>query len=275
MANVLSLEKQTFVIGALCEGMSIRSAERLSGVHRDTIMRLSLRVGNACERIMDEQVVGLKSTRIEVDEIWGFINKKKKNLGPLDSIDYGDVWTFISIDADSKLIANYRVGKRDEATTNDFIDDLSIRLADRVQLSSDGLATYEQAVRKSFDVDGVAYGQLVKTFSTPPVQPTGEKKKDDQVEIIKRSIFGRPDMEKVSTAYVERQNLTLRMHCRRLTRLTNAFSKKLDNFKAAVAMSFVYYNFVKFHSAIRMTPAMAAGIAREPWTVADIVKAAT
>ncbi len=208
---------------------------------------------------------GLNSTHLEFDEIWGFIGKKKKNVREDDSADHGDVWTFIAIDADTKIIPAYKVGKRDLPTATAFMDDLSIRLKNRVQISADGLRAYEDSIKSAFDSDGVDFGQIVKTYSIiEPTTPASSRYSPGEVvDVTKYSVFGQPDMDRVSTSYVEKQNHTLRMHCRRLTRLTNAFSKKLDNFKAAVALNFAYYNFVKRHITIRMTPAMAAGIERE------------
>lgn len=273
MANILSMEKQITVIGALAEGVSIRSIERMTGVHRDTIMRLGIRVGQSCECIMDEKMRDLNCTAIQMDEIWGFIGKKQRRVTLEDSPELGDIWTFIAIDADSKIVSCYKVGNRDLATATEFVSDLASRVTGRIQLSSDALRTYVPAVERGFGCD-VDYGQLIKTYATSTEYPENRYSPGDVISTAKSVVTGNPDQDKISTSYVESQNLTLRMHCRRLTRLTNAFSKKLDNFKAAIGLHFGYYNFVKRHSTLRMTPAMAAGIEPSFWSVADLIEQA-
>jgi len=267
------MEKQIAVISALAEGNSIRAIERMTGVHRDTIMRLGIKVGQGCERIMDEKMRDLNCTAIQMDEIWGFIGKKQRRVTLEDSPEVGDIWTFIAVDADSKIVPCYKVGQRDLATATEFICDLSSRLNHRIQLSSDGLRTYVPAVERGFGCD-VDYGQLIKTYATSTEYPENRYSPGDVIATEKSVITGNPDQAKISTSYVESQNLTLRMHCRRLTRLTNAFSKKLDNFKAAIGLHFGYYNFVKRHNTLRMTPAMAAGIEPSFWSVADLIERA-
>jgi IS1 family transposase len=276
MANVLPKEKQVQIIAALAECNSIRSIERQTGVHRDTIMRLGVRVGKACEKIMDEKMQGLNSTRIEVDEIWGFIGAKDRTLPYAQHAHYGSVWTFVAVDAESKLVPCYKVGKRDAETANAFVDDLSLRLKGRIQLSADGLSVYVDAVKKAFDSDAIDFGQIVKTYSGPAEDRSAEARYSpgSVVTVEKGAVFGDPDMDLVSTSYIERQNLTMRTHMKRLARLTLCFSKEFENFKAAVGLHFAYYNFVKRHGTLRMTPAMAAGIANDFWTVGDLVEAA-
>ena len=271
MANVLSPAKQAAVVAALCEGSSIRAVERMTGVHRDTIMRLAVRVGEACARKMDATMRDLPFSNVELDEIWGFIGKKQKRVTKVDGPGVGDVWTFVAIDAATKLVPCFAVGKRDAATANGFLTDLSARLRNRVQISTDGLSAYVEAVEQGFGGE-VDYAQIVKSYEADgKAYPEGKYSPPDVTKVEKTPIVGNPDLSKTSTSYVERQNLTMRMHMRRLTRLTNAFSKKLGNFKAAVALHFAYYNFVKRHGTLRMTPAMAAGIAKDSWTVADLV----
>lgn len=266
MANILPIEKQTMAIGALCEGSSIRSVERMTGIHRDTIMRLGVRVGNACKTLMDESMRELPCAKIEVDEIWGFVGKKEKNLMPDDSASLGNVWTFVAIDPESKAVPSFLVGKRDGASTDAFVDDLASRMKNRIQLSSDAMHHYTKAVEASFGSD-VDYGQIVKTYRS---SETEGRYSPPKIEFVKRtSVIGEP--ERIGTSIIERQNLTMRMHCRRLTRLTNGFSKKLDNFEAAIALHFAYYNFVKIHSSIRTTPAMAVGASSRLWSVSDLV----
>ena len=274
MANKLKIEKKVTVISMLCEGSSIRAIERITGVNQNTIMSLSRRVGDACKKIMDEKMRGLTCKQIEVDEIWGFIGAKQKNARR--SGQYGDVWTFIALDADTKLIPSFIVGKRDLYHARAFMEDLAGRLSRRVQLSSDALAAYPEAVERGFGSE-VDYGQLVKTYSLSHLgnaaAPASVRYSPAEVVKTERTVInGMPDVQRITTSHVEKQNHTLRMHCRRLTRLTNAFSKKFENFEAAVALNFAYYNFCKTHKALKMTPAMAAGIESTFWTVEDLVK---
>jgi IS1 family transposase len=272
MANVLSTEKQVAVIGALAEGSSIRSIERITGVHRDTIMRLGVRVGQGCQSLLDQKMRGLSTTHLEFDEIWGFIGKKEKHVRPEDNPTLGDVWTFCAIDADTKLVPTFKVGKRDSETANAFVSDVAGRLKNRVQISSDALHAYVGAVEQAFGAD-VDFAQIVKTYA----YDVSEERNYSAPEIViteKRSITGRPNMSRASTSYIERLNGTTRLHMRRLTRLTYAFSKKRENFEAAVGLHFAYYNFVKRHNTLRCTPAMAAGIERDFWTVKELVAAA-
>jgi IS1 family transposase len=274
MANNLETEKKVAVISMLAEGTSIRATERITGVNQNTIMSLNRRVGDACKKIMDEKMRGLNCRNVEIDEIWGFIGSKQKNAQRAGT--FGDVWTFIAIDSDSKLIPSYIVGKRDAYHAKMFMDDLASRMALRVQISSDALAAYPDAFERSFGTDA-DYGQIVKTYSVTPLgnaaAPAAVRYSPAEVVKVERTVIsGMPDVARITTSHIEKQNHTLRMHCRRLTRLTNAFSKKFENFEAAVALNFAYYNFVKTHLAIRMTPAMAAGIEKSHWTVAELVE---
>lgn len=273
MANNLKSDRQAVVIGALAEGTSIRSIERMTGIHRDTIMRLGIRVGEACATIMDAKMVNLPCRNIEVDEIWGFIGKKQKNVKSRDSRTLGDIWTWIALDADTKLIPCFIVGRRDMYHARAFMDDLAGRLKNRIQLSSDAMHAYPEAVDRGFG-SNVDYGQIVKTYSVTNLTKEAAVRYSpaEVVEVERKIIQGNPLVARISTSHVEKQNHTLRMHCRRLTRLTNAFSKKLPNFKAAVALNFCYYNFCKSHGAIRMTPAQAAGVESSQWTVAELVE---
>jgi IS1 family transposase len=272
MANKLPIEKKIAVVSMLCEGSSIRAIERITGVNQNTIMSLGRRVGDACAKIMDAKMRGLTSKQIEVDEIWGFIGAKRKNAARAGV--YGDVWTFIALDADTKLIPCFTVGKRDVYHARTFMENLAGRMSNRVQISSDALTAYNNAVEYGFGAD-VDYGQIVKTYGIVNLnKDAASRYSPAEVVKTKRTIVqGMPDVSRISTSHVEKQNHTLRMHCRRLTRLTNAFSKKFENFEAAVALNFAYYNFCKVHGSIRMTPAMAAGVEKSIWTVADLVKA--
>jgi IS1 family transposase len=271
MANILKTEKKVAVISMLAEGSSIRAIERITGVNRNTIMSLSLRVGYACMKIMDEKMRDLNCQQIQVDEIWGFIGAKAKNAKRAKA--YGDVWTFIALDADTKLIPSFVVGKRDAYHAKAFMSDLAGRVKNRVQISSDALRAYEDAIERGFGSD-VDYGQIVKTYSVTPLGKAAAVRYSpaEVVKVEKTVKCGMPNIDRITTSHIEKQNHTLRMHCRRLTRLTNAFSKKFENFEAAVALNFAYYNFCKTHKALRMTPAMAAGIESSHWTVEDLVK---
>lgn len=272
MANHLPNAKKVQIIACLAEGSSIRAIERMTGVHRDTIMRMGVRVGEGCRTIMDQRFRQLQCTRIQLDEIWGYIRKKQKTVGKGDSPHLvGDIWTFVAIDAETKLVPAFAVGKRDAYTTRLFLEDLAGRLTKRIHLSTDAMSAYAEAVERGLGA-GVDYGQIVKTYAACNLYPEGKYSPPEVVAIEKTIIAGQPDKASISTSYVERQNLTMRMHCRRLTRLTNAFSKKLENFKAAVALHFAYYNLVKIHRTVRMTPAMAAGVADHLWTVEELVE---
>src|SRR5713226_6494750 len=274
MANVLDREKQVAVISALAEGSGIRQIERITGVHRDTIMRLGVRVGQGCAGLLDRKMRGLSCKHLQFDEVWGFIGKKQRHVRPDDDPQYGDVWTFCAIDADTKLVPAFKVGKRDAATANAFVSDVAGRLKNRVQISSDALRAYVDAIEQAFGAN-VDFAQIVKTYVHDESQ-TSERKYSAPEFVIseKKPISGFPDMALASTSYIERLNGTTRLHMRRLTRLTYAFSKKLENFEAAVALHFAYYNFVKRHITLRATPAMAAGIAHDFWTVGNLIEAA-
>jgi IS1 family transposase len=272
MANKLATEKKVAVISMLAEGASIRAVERITGVNQNTIMSLNRRVGDACKIIMDEKMRGLNCKNVEIDEIWGFVGAKRKNAERAGA--YGDVWTFIALDSDSKLIPSFVVGKRDAYHAKIFMDDLASRMAMRVQISSDALAAYPDAFERSFGTDA-DYGQIVKTYSVTPLGNAAAAVRYSPAEVVKVEktvVSGMPDVSRITTSHIEKQNHTLRMHCRRLTRLTNAFSKKFENFEAAVALNFAYYNFIKTHKAIRMTPAMAAGVENSHWTVAELLE---
>jgi IS1 family transposase len=266
MPNVLPIEKQAVAIGALCEGNSIRSVERLTGIHRDTVMRLGVRVGDACRNLLDESMRELPCQKIEVDEIWGFVGKKQRNVTREDSAELGDVWTWVAVDPETKAVPVFRVGKRDASTANAFVADIAARTAKRIQLSSDGLALYPPAVEAAFGGE-VDYGSVVKTFRTTDGE--GRYSPGEMESAVRTPITGKAF--RTCTSYVERQNLTMRLHMKRLARLTLGFSKKLENFKAATALHFAYYNFVKVHSSIRCTPAMALGVSSRLWKVEDLV----
>jgi IS1 family transposase len=273
MANNLPIEKKVLAVSMLAEGSSIRSTERVTGVHRDTIMRLGVRMGEACAAIHNAKMRNIKSTEIKIDEIWGFIGKKKQQTKAWEE-DVGDVWTFIALARDTKIIPAFHVGKRTMIHAQAFLRDLQARLANRIQLSSDGLAAYRETVGPVFG-DNVDFGQIVKTYSVTVLgsEPASVRYSPAEVVHVERNVVqGEPDVTRITTSHVEKQNHTLRMHCRRLTRLTKAFSKTVENFEAAVALNFTYYNFCKRHITVKTPPAKAAGIEDREWTVAELVE---
>ena len=229
-----------------------------------------VRVGNDCRELMDTRMRGLKCKRIEIDELWCFVGKKQRYIKDTDDPELvGDQWTFVAIDAESKLIPAYLVGKRTSDNATDFLNDLSSRLDNRIQLSSDSLPAYVDAVEDAFGKD-VDYGQIVKSYEAEAVG-AGRYSPPQVVKVKRFGKVGWPKKYNISTSYVERQNLTMRMSMRRFTRLTNGFSKKLENLKAAVDLYFAYYNFVRIHKSLRTTPAMAAGITSTLWTMEDLI----
>jgi IS1 family transposase len=269
--NRVNFERRTQIIHCLVEGNSIRSTERLTNTHRDTICRLLVQVGEGCADIMDRHMRELNCQRIQVDEIWSYVQKKQRWVTPEDDrARVGDMWTFVAIDPDTKLVPTYRVGKRTRTHAVAFMGDLSERLANRVQLSSDALNTYVDAVERAFGAN-VDYGQAVKFYEAEPIGP-GRYSPPRVVKQEKAVIAGSPNKHHISTSIVERQNLSMRMSMRRFTRLTNAFSKKLENLEAAVALHFAHYNFVRTHRTLRMTPAMAAGVSERLWSLEELVE---
>lgn len=270
MANNLPRQKQIAIIGAIVEGVSIRSIERMTGVHRDTIMRLMVKVGEACERLQNRIMTGLDSTEIEVDEIWGYVAKKQRHLtAEDDASQIGDTWTFVAIDPETKLVPTFLTGKRDAKTTNEFIRDLASRLRNRVQISSDAFRPYVDAIDRAFAGE-VDLAQVIKTYETEPAG-SGRYSPPEVTEVEKVAVLGNPDLDKACTSYIERQNLTIRMSNRRMTRLTLSFSKTLRNHKAAMALHFANYNLCRVHRTLRVTPAMAAGITDHVWTIEELL----
>lgn len=269
--NRLPLARRAQVINCLVEGNSIRSTERMTGVHRDTVMRLMVEVGTGCAMLANEQMRNLRCERIQVDEIWSYVGKKQARLKAGDNrARLGDQWTFVALDPDTKLIPTYRVGKRTRDVAVAFMDDLSGRLTNRVQISSDSLRSYVDAVERAFGAD-VDYGQVVKFYDAEPIGP-GRYAPPRVTGVEKTVIAGDPDQRHISTSLVERQNLTMRMSMRRFTRLTNAFSKKLENLQAAVALHFSHYNLVRVHKTLRVTPAMAANVTDRLWSLEELVE---
>ena len=269
--NRLSLARRTQIIGALVEGNSIRSTERMTDTHRDTVMRLMVEVGTGCAKIMNDEMRELTCKRVQVDEIWSYVGKKQRQVTREDDKSLvGDQWTFVAIDADTKLIPAYRVGKRTKPNAIAFMTDLSERLANRVQISSDALASYVDAVEQAFGAD-IDYGQAVKFYEAEPIGP-GRYSPPKVARAERTAIAGTPDVAHISTSIIERQNLTMRMSMRRFTRLTNGFSKKVENHQAAVGLHFAHYNFVRLHKTLRTTPAMAAGVSSRLWALEELVE---
>lgn len=266
--NVLKQERQLAVISALVEGSSIRSIERMTGVHRDTIMRLTNRVGEGCRKLLAVRMRNLPCKRLQVDEVWTYVAKKQRRIRNIDQVEMGDQYVFVAVDADTKLVPCFRVGKRDYFTAQAFIHDLRQRLAGRVQLTTDGFRPYLSAVDSAFGAD-VDYAQLVKIYGNET--PDESRYSPPRImEAIPVAITGDPAFGHISTSYVERQNLTIRMQIRRFTRLTNAFSKKLENLKAAMALHFAHYNFVRVHKTLKVAPAVAAGLETYTWNMAQL-----
>jgi len=270
MANKLKREKKATAISLLCEGMSIRSIERHTDIHRDTIMRLGVRVGQGSTELMSGMFRNLNCERLQLDEMCGFVGKKQKHVKKGEK-EFGNFWTFVAIDADTKLVPCFRVGKRDLYTTKNFLYDLAERVPNQVQITTDALRTYVNAVESSFGSRS-DYAMLVKTYTSSDLDQ-GRYSPPDILQTSKNIISGNPDVAHISTSYVECQNRTMRMHCRRLARLTSAFSKKIENFKAAIGLHFAYYNLIKIHRTVRMTPAMAAGVVNTIWSFDDLLDA--
>jgi len=268
--NRTPLARRTQIINCLVEGNSIRSTERMTDTHRDTIMRLMVEVGNGCAALANDQMRNLSCQRLQVDEIWSYVKVKQANIAKgKDRTRIGDQWTFVAIDPDTKLVPAYLVGKRTRDNAVAFMGDLSERLTNRVQISSDALRSYVDAVERAFGAD-VDYGQVVKFYDAEPIGPGryGPPRVTGQEKTV---IAGSPDQRHISTSLVERQNLTMRMSMRRFTRLTNAFSKKLENLQAAVALHFAHYNLVRVHKSLRVTPAMAANVTDRLWSLEELV----
>jgi IS1 family transposase len=274
MSNALPRSKQVAVVNALVEGCSMRAVSRMTDVDRETVGTLLVRLGDGCAALLDETMRGLPCERLELDELWAFVGKKQRHVRETDDASRtGDVWTWVALDAETKLVPSFMVGKRDEETGRAFVADIAARLTKRVQISTDGLRTYIAAIGTSFGPMGTDYAQVIKSYEGEAVGP-GRYSPPKVTSIEKVPVFGEPEESLVSTSYVERQNLTVRMGVRRYTRLTNAFSKKLENHIAATALHFAHYNFVRRHQTLRTSPAMAAGVAQTLWSTDDLVSAA-
>ena len=269
--NKLNTAKRAAILSAMVEGNSLRATTRMTGCSINTVTKLLVDAGTACEKYQNAIMNKLTCERIQCDEIWAFCYAKQKNV-PEDKIGvkgYGDVWTWVAIDADTKLVPSWVMGLRDIEHANEFMMDLAPRLANRIQLTTDGLHLYGEAVGMGFD-GIVDYARIVKTYGTMPGAP-GRYSPGICTGASKRPVVGNPDPAHISTSFVERQNLTMRMGMRRFTRLTNGFSKKLENLGHSIALHFMHYNFVRRHASLRMSPAMAAGVATKLWSIEDVV----
>jgi IS1 family transposase len=273
--NRLSTEQRARIVGCLVEGNSIRATVRMTGAAKNTVTKLLVDLGQACSEYQDRELRGLTSRRIECDEIWSFCQAKAKNVPPQHrgEFGWGDVWTWVALDSDTKLVPSWLIGLRDTPDAIAFVDDLKGRLTNRVQLTTDGHVVYLVAVEQTFGAD-VDYAMLIKIYGKDHGAPETRYSPAICTGVEVRPIQGNPDPGLISTSYVERQNLTMRMGMRRFTRLTNAFSKKVENLAHAVSLHFMYYNFARPHKTLsnpyRTTPAMAAGVADHVWTLREI-----
>jgi IS1 family transposase len=271
--NKLTPEKRAQILAMLCEGSSMRSISRIADVSINTVTKLLVDAGVACAAYHDEYVRRLRTKRVQVDEIWSFCYAKEKNVEKAEKAPEGagDLWTWTAIDADSKLMISWGVGDRHAGVARVFLEDVSSRLNNRVQLTADGHKAYLEAVPAVFDL--VDFAQLVKLYGDEPGKTSERRYSPAECRgTVKTPITGNPDPAHISTSYVERQNLNMRMGMRRFTRLTNGFSKKVENHLHALAVYFVFYNFVRIHKTLKETPAMAAGVSDRLWDVEDMVK---
>lgn len=270
--NQLSIEKRVAVVRCLVEGNSIRATVRITGVAKNTVAKLLVDLGQACSLYQDQALRNLQTKVVQCDEIWSFVACKEKNI-PQDKIGefgYGDVWTWTAMDADSKLVFCWNLGMRDAESGKLFMQDVADRLANRVQLTTDGHKVYLRAVADAFAGE-IDYAMLVKVYGNDYSTPERMYSPAVCTSCDKKQIVGNPDQAKISTSFVERQNLTMRMSMRRFTRLTNAFSKKVENHAAAIALHFMHYNFCRKHQTLKTSPAVAAGVADHVWSIEELV----
>jgi len=270
--NKLSTEKRVQILSCLVEGNSLRATARMCDVAFNTVLKFVPEIGEACSEYQDKVFHNLKCKRVQCDEIWSFCYAKEKNVPEehQGEFGYGDIWTWVALDADTKLVPSFCVGNRDAKTAKIFMDDLAGRLANRVQLTTDGYKIYLNAIENAFGGD-IDYAMLVKVYEATP---TNDQRKYSPIECIgaeKKRISGNPDKKHISTSFVERQNLTMRMSMRRFTRLTNGFSKKVENHIHHLSLYYMYYNFCRIHKTLRVTPAMEAGITDHVWSLEEII----
>lgn len=269
--NRLPIEKRAQIINMLVEGSSMRAASRIADVSINTVTKLLVDVGNACFEYQDANLRNLSCKRVQCDEIWSFCYSKAKNVPEAhkDEFGFGDIWTWTAIDAETKLVPCWHVGERDAASAQEFMDDLAGRLASRVQLTTDGFKCYLDAVDTAFGNE-IDYAMLVKVYGESAREDRRRYSQSEFKAATKTPIVGKPEKAHVSTSYVERQNLTMRMHMRRFTRLTNGFSKKVENHMHAISLHFMFYNFCRIHKTLRVTPAMAAGVTDHVWSLEEV-----
>jgi transposase-like protein/IS1 family transposase len=267
----LPVAKAEAILKLLVEGVSVRSIERITQVHRDTILRLLLLAGERCQKLMDSKMQNLKLRYLQIDEVWTYVQKKARRVKDDEPEEWGDAWIFVCLDEETKLVPAFLIGKRTASNTQTFLWDLYHRLAQKTQVTTDGFHHYWKAVPECFGTDA-SFAQLVKLYGEYGQHGTDARYSPGPIlEVISKVRSGNPDPEHISTSFVERQNLTMRMQIRRMTRLTNAFSKKLENLKAAVALHFAWYNFVRVHKTLRVSPAMEAGLTDHVWTMQELV----
>ena len=269
----MPLKTRALILNMLCEGQSMRATARLADVSFNTVAKLLIDAGKVCADLHDQLVQGVTASRVQCDEVWSFTYAKQKNVATAKAAPQvaGDTWTWTALDADSKLIVSSMVGGRDAEYANAFMDDVASRLANRVQMTTDGHKAYLEAIEGSFGAD-IDYAQLIKVYGNAPETFKGRYSPADCTGIVKRTVEGQPDEKHISTSFVERQNLTMRMQMRRFTRLTNAFSKKFENHMHMVALYTVWYNFIRIHKTLRITPAMEAGLSKTVWDMEDLVR---
>jgi len=267
--NRLSQSDRIRVVSALVEGMGINATCRMTGVSKPTVLKLLTDLGRACYAYHDEHVRGLRCKRVQCDEIWSFVGAKMKNTSEEKMAQgWGDVWTWTALDADSKLMVSYLVGQRGPKWANAFMEDVASRIESRIQITTDGLRAYAEAVEGAFGMD-VDYAMLIKLYGNDSFDRTYSP--GECIGTQTAVLQGDPDPKHISTSFVERQNLTMRMSMRRFTRLTNAHSKKLENHEAAIALHYMHYNFCRIHQTLRVTPAMEAGLSGHVWTIEELV----
>jgi IS1 family transposase len=268
--NRLSNEKREQIVRAMVEGNSVRSITRMTGVCQEAILKLLRELGTACAKMHDRKIRAIKAKRLQCDEIWSFVGAKMRNASPEQKAEgWGDVWTWTAIDADSKLCVSYRVGGRGADWAKDFVWDVRLRVVGRPQITTDAHKPYLTAIEEAFGAN-VDYAQLHKIYGSSN-EPETRYSPGRIIGSDMKTVIGDPDYRHVSTSFAERQNLTMRMSMRRFTRLTNAFSKKLDNHCHAVAIYFAYYNWCRVHQTLRVTPAMEAGLTDHVWTVMELL----
>ena len=267
--NKLSTEQRGRIVGCLVEGMSIRATVRVTGAAKNTVVKLLLDLGAACSEYQDGALQNLTCKRVEVDEIWAFVGAKQKNVKAHHPEEWGDAWTWVALDADTKLVPSWLVGPRNTSSAVTLMRDLASRLAHRIQLTTDGYRPYMVAVPDAFGEE-IDFATLHKLYGNDPTLTEKRYSPASCIGTERHIITGEPDAEHISTSYIERQNLTMRMSMRRFTRLTNAFSRKVENLAAAVSLHFMHYNFGRVHKTLGVTPAMAAGVTDHAWTFREI-----